>query len=154
MCSFGTTVIHRAQSKNFRFVDTRAPIIAICRSDDDTKRSNYCPPPAHAPSVSLESVYRRVVAIRGRDTLVLSHHALNHLSSSGLVGHQIRRAWAREPPLFRRTFCLFRVSVRLRYPRLTLVCRRFWYQLLTIRRGGIAIIRYLAATPPQGAVKL
>ena len=34
--------------------------------------------------MSLESVYRRVLAIRGRDTLALSHHALYHLSSSGL----------------------------------------------------------------------
>jgi hypothetical protein len=76
------------------------------------------------------SIQRRVVRIRGRDTLTLSH-AFNHLPYYGLGGQT--EAWAPTSTLSKEPSA-FRVSVRLRYPRLALVrlvCRRVWYQLLT-----------------------
>lgn len=69
------------------------------------------------------SPQRRVFAIRGRDTLALSH-AFNHLHSSGLG---CQTSWARASTLSI-NLLLFRVSVRLRNPRPDSICRRFWFQ--------------------------
>jgi hypothetical protein len=88
-----------------------------------------CLPALGSRTVS-PSVQRRVVAIRGRDTLTLSH-AFNHLACYGLGGQT--EAWAPTSTLSKEPSA-FRVSVRLRYPRLALVrlvCRCVWYQLLT-----------------------